>query len=126
MTTYITMEICLPRALTGLCAYCDHHCAFVRACPSRRSCVLVTVHCIWFLHPISLFTMIIDGLNSGFMAVKRHREHSNSWERQHLIETACSFRSLDGKKCGSVRADMVLETELSFLHLGPQAAKERL
>jgi hypothetical protein len=59
--------------------------------------------------------------------VKRHHDHGNPYkEKTHLIGTGLQFRGLvhylqDGNH-DSMQADMVLEKELTVLHLDSQAA----
>jgi hypothetical protein len=56
--------------------------------------------------------------------VKRHDDHSNSYEGKHLIEAGYSFRGVvhyHGRKHGGIQEDMVLEKELRALRIGLQA-----
>ena len=66
----------------------------------------------------------------GFIAVKRHHEQGNFHRGEPLIGLAYSFRGSVhyhyGRKHGSVQADMVLEKELSVLHLDAKAARRKL
>ena len=59
----------------------------------------------------------------GFIAVKRHCDHSNSYNEKHLIGVGLQFRGLvnyrHGEKNGDMQAHMVLERKVTE-HLGPQ------
>lgn len=61
------------------------------------------------------------------MAVKRHRDHENSYKRKHVIGAGFQSRGLGrsyhGRKHGgTVQADAVLEKELRGPHLGRQVS----
>ena len=52
----------------------------------------------------------------------KHHGHSNSYKENHLTGADLQFRGLVHYHHGSIQADMVLEKELSVLHLDLQAA----
>ena len=60
-------------------------------------------------------------LNQGFIVVKRHHGHDNSYKGKYLIGADLRFRGLvhyhHGGKHSSMQAHMVLEKELRVLHL---------
>ena len=62
--------------------------------------------------------------------MKRHHDHDNSYKRKHLIGAGLQFRGLvhyhNGRKRGSVQANMVLEKKQLVLHLDPKAVEGRL
>ena len=63
----------------------------------------------------------------GFIVVKRHHDHGNSYKGKHLIGAGLQLRDLvhchHGGKHGGMQADMGLEKKLRALHLDPQAAE---
>jgi hypothetical protein len=68
------------------------------------------------------------GLSQCSIAVKRHRDHSNSYKGKHLIMkqnwiTVERFSPLlSWQKAWQHATDTVLERQLRVLHLGKQAA----
>jgi hypothetical protein len=54
-----------------------------------------------------------DTCPSVSIAVKRHHDHCSSYKEKHLIGVGLQFRNLihchNGRKHGSMQADMVLE-----------------
>ena len=76
---------------------CARACACVHACRvSNRDLALLFPWMSW-----------------GFIAVKRHRDHRNSYNGKHLIGVGLQFRGLvnyhHGEKNGDMQAHMVLE-----------------
>lgn len=61
-----------------------------------------------------------------FIVANRHRDHDYSYKGKHLIGAGLQFRCLVqyhyGRKQGSMQAHIVLDRELSFLHLDLKAA----
>jgi hypothetical protein len=57
--------------------------------------------------------------------VKRHHDHDNTYKGKYFIVAGLQFRALvhchHGGKHGSMQVDMVLEMELSVLHLDQHA-----
>jgi hypothetical protein len=62
----------------------------------------------------------------GFIAMKRHHDHGNSYKGKHLIGAGSEFRGLvhchHGGRHVGMQADLVLERSLRVFHLDPQAA----
>ena len=65
----------------------------------------------------------------GFISLKRHHDHGNSWKGKLSVGAGLQFRDLvhycHGEEHGSVPADMALVELLRVLHLHPKSVAER-
>ena len=61
-------------------------------------------------NPMAVIYVLLNSSVLGFIAVKRHHDHSNSYKRKHLIRASLQFRDLfhcrDGKH-GTTQEDVL-------------------